>query len=70
MKIAHEFPILDRGEYRGMIFGHMTAQGLRWSHSLLNHGAPLLASTEAATADFWDTKARLPAAVHRVIFGV
>lgn len=69
MKIAHEFPIHDRGEYRGMIFGYMTAEGLRWSHSLSNHGSVLLPSAAAATADFWETKQRLPAAVHRVIFG-
>lgn len=69
MKIAHEFQILARGEYRGMIFGYMTADGLRWSHSLSRHGADLLPSTEAATRDFWETKQRLPAIVHRIIFG-
>ena len=37
--------------------------------SIANHGSPLLDSTTAATTDFWETKARLPAAVHRVIFG-
>lgn len=69
MTLAHEFHILSNGKYVGMLFGYRTDDGLRWTHSIANHGSPMLDSTTAATTDFWETKARLPAEVHRVIFG-
>ena len=44
-------------------------RGLGWSHSLLRHGEPLFVSPDSAIADFWETKERLSAYVHKAIFG-
>ncbi len=51
--------------YLGMVFDHSDG----WSHSLLTHGAPLLPSRGDAVAALIATKVRLPANVHRVIYG-
>ena len=70
MKLVHEFQILGGGlGYLGMLFGYETENGLRFTHTIANHGAPMFETTQAATDDFYATKARLPQAVHDMIFG-
>lgn len=68
-KLAHQFQILDAGRYLGTLFAWETQDGLRFTHSILNHGRPMFETTQAATDDFYATKAALPDAVHRIIFG-
>lgn len=68
-KVIGHFEILDHGRYLGLLTCVDTYAGQRWSHSIQNHGTPLFRTSVEATHDFWDTKLRLPAEVHRVIFG-
>lgn len=61
-----EKPIYDGYAVRG----HLTHyQGVGWTHSLLSHGSQPFASPDTAEIDFWLTKDRLPAYVHKAIFG-
>ena len=64
-KLLGEFRILGNGKYLGMLFQYEAG----WTHSIANHGSSLLPTSAAAEHDFFDTKQRLPSAVHRVIFG-
>ena len=63
------FQITDpsTGRYLGLV----TMYDCMFSHSILSGGNnPFpFASKEDAVRDFWETKARLSAEVHRIIFG-
>lgn len=64
--IATERRLYHGGNYKGMLTHY---RGVGWTHSLLRHGSEPFSTAELAERDFWQTKAQLPANVHRAIFG-